>query len=288
MHRTLVLLPLLSVALTAAEPVTLKLWPGGAPEPAGFQAQPEEVMKRVPDDGIRRVAHVSVPEVTFYPAEGATTTVLVCPGGGYNILAIEHEGTEVCRFLNRHGYHAALLKYRVPRRDPANPGREPLQDAQRALGLLRNRAAELGLQPDRLGILGFSAGGHLAVMTALHQGERSYPQDAKLDAANARPDFCIPVYPAYLVGKDDTFTLLPEVKVTEQSPPMCLIHAHDDKGVTSSSASALLYLEYKKLGLPCELHIYSQGGHGFGMKRKDQPVQDWAARVVEWLKASGW
>jgi acetyl esterase/lipase len=180
------------------------------------------------------------------------------------------------------------LKYRVPRRDPANPGREPLQDAQRALGLLRNRAAELGLQPDRLGILGFSAGGHLAVMTALHQGERTYPQDAKLDAANARPDFCIPVYPAYLVGKDDTFTLLPEVKVTEQSPPMCLIHAHDDKGVTSSSASALLYLEYKKLGLPCELHIYSQGGHGFGMKRKDQPVQDWAARVVEWLKASGW
>lgn len=288
MLRALLLLPLLSAASSAAEPVTIKLWPGGAPEPAGFKSQPEEVMKREPDDGIRRVAHVSDPDVTFYPAAGATTTVLVCPGGGYNILAIEHEGTAVCRFLNEHGYHAALLKYRVPRRDPANPSREPLQDAQRAIGLLRNRAAELGLQPDRLGILGFSAGGHLAVTTALHQGDRSYPQDAKLDNANVRPDFCIPVYPAYLVGKDDTFQLLPEVKVTGQSPPMCLIHAHDDKGVTSSSASALLYLEYKKLGLPCELHIYSLGGHGFGMKRKDQPVQEWPSRVVEWLKVSGW
>lgn len=279
---------LLSTAAHAENPV-FKLWPEGAPESAGFQAKPEEDIKREKDDGIRRVTNVSEPTLTFYPSDNtAGTTVLVCPGGGYNILALEHEGTQVCEFLNLHGYHAALLKYRVPRRDPASPSVQPLQDAQRAMSLLRLRAAELGIRPDRIGILGFSAGGHLAVMTALHANERTYPQDPALDAPDATPNFCIPVYPAYLVDKDATFQLLPEVKVTAKAPPMCLIHAHDDKGATSASASALLYLEYKKLGLPCELHIYTHGGHGFGMKPKDSPVEDWPNRVVEWLEAMGW
>ncbi len=284
-----IFLLMLAAGTSAAETTTFKLWPSGAPDPAGYESKPEEEIKREKDDGIRRVTNVSEPTLTFYPSSASDgTTVLVCPGGGYSILALEHEGTAVCEFLNLQGYNAALLKYRVPRRDPANPSREPLQDAQRAMSLLRLRAGELGIKPDRIGILGFSAGGHLAVMTALHANERTYKQDAALDAPDATPNFCIPVYPAYLVGKDDTFTLLPEVKVTPKSPPMCLIHAHDDKGVTSASASALLYLEYKKLGLPCELHIYTQGGHGFGMKPKDMPVEDWPFRVVEWMQAMGW
>lgn len=271
----------------AAEPVTIKLWPQGAPEKPGIKIGPEEELKK--GDGIKRVTNVTDPTITIYKPENANgTSVLVCPGGGYGILAIEHEGTKVCEYLNTIGVTGILLKYRVPKRDPADPSREPLQDAQRAMGILRHRAAEFGLKPDRIGILGFSAGGHLTVMTTLHANDRTYPQDPAMDVPDATPNFSIPVYPAYLVSKDDTFTLLPEIKVTDKAPPMCLIHAHDDKGVTSASSSALLYLEYKKLNLPAELHIYAKGGHGFGMKQSGLPTAAWHVRVGEWMKSMGW
>lgn len=277
----------LTVAVQAAEPVTIKLWPNGAPEKPGTKIEAETEIQK--GDGIRRVTNVTVPTLTIHqPAKPSGTCVVVCPGGGYSILAIEHEGTKVCDYLNSIGVTAALLKYRVPRRDPLNPSIEPLQDAQRAISILRHRAAELGIKPDRIGILGFSAGGHLTVMSALHANDRTYEQDPALDVPDATPNFAIPVYPAYLVSKDDTFTLLPEIKVTDKSPPMCLIHAHDDKGVTSASSSALLYLEYKKLGLPAELHIYAKGGHGFGMKDSGLPTATWHLRVGEWMKAMGW
>ncbi len=273
--------------LHAAEPVTVKLWPKGAPEPEGFKSAPESVQDK--GDGIKRLSNVSDPDITVYPAENPSgTAVLVCPGGGYNILAIEHEGTQVCEWFTRHGVTAILLKYRVPRRSADQPSREPLQDAQRAMGIIRHRAAEWGINPKRIGILGFSAGGHLTVMATLHPNERTYPQDPALDVEDVTPDFSIPVYPAYLVGKENTFALLPEIIVTPKSPPMCLVHAHDDKGVTSASASALLYLEYKKLNLPAELHIYAKGGHGFGMKKSGNPVQNWLERVGEWMDSMGW
>lgn len=278
---------LTALSVTAAEPVTIKLWPQGAPEQHGVKIGPEEEIQK--GDGIKRVTNVTDPTITIYKPEKANgTSVIVCPGGGYGILAIEHEGTKVCEYLNTLGVTSVLLKYRVPRRDPANPSREPLQDAQRAIGILRHRATELGLKPDRIGILGFSAGGHLTVMATLHANDRTYTQDTTLDAPDATPNFSIPVYPAYLVSKDDTFTLLPEIKVTEKSPPMCLVHAHDDKGVTSASSSALLYLEYKKLNIPAELHIFAKGGHGFGMKETGLPTASWHVRVGEWMKAMGW
>jgi len=278
---------LFAFAAQAAEPLTIKLWPSGAPEKAGVKIGPEEEIQK--GDGIKRVTNVTDPTITLYKPEKANgTTVVVCPGGGYSILAIEHEGTKVCDYLNTLGVTAALLKYRVPRRDPAKPSIEPLQDAQRAIGILRHRATELGIAADRIGILGFSAGGHLTIMATLHANDRTYPQDPALDVPDATPNFAIPVYPAYLVTKEDTFTLLPEIKVTEKSPPMCLIHAHDDKGVTSASSSALLYLEYKKLNLPAELHIYAKGGHGFGMKESGLPTASWHLRVGEWMKAMGW
>lgn len=279
-----------SSTVFSAEPITVKLWPQGAPEKPGFKIEPEKEVENLRNDGIKRLTNVSDPTITVYqPASNPTgTAVLVCPGGGYNILAITHEGTDVCEYLNSLGVTAILLKYRVPRRDPNNPSIEPIQDAQRAMGIIRHRAAEWGIRPDRIGILGFSAGGHLAVMTTLHPNERTYQKDPALDVDDVTPNFSIPIYPAYLVSKDDTFTLLPEVKVTPNSPPMCLVHAHDDKGLTSASASALIYLEYKKLGLPCELHIYAKGGHGFGMKKAGGPVNDWHVRVGEWIKAMGW
>jgi len=288
--RSLLILPWLALSVYAAEPITIKLWPQGAPEPAGFTSEPEKEIAKKSDADVKRVTNITEPTITVYkPANPTGTAVIVCPGGGYSILAIEHEGTQVCDYLTSQGVTAILLKYRVPARDKANPSKEPLQDAQRAMGLVRHHAAEWGIKPDRIGILGFSAGGHLTVMASLHPNQRTYTQDPALDVADAAPNFAVPVYPAYLVpSKDETFTLKPEIAVTEKSPPMCLIHAGDDKGITSASGSALLYLEYKKLNLPAELHIYAKGGHGFGMKQSGLPTADWLVRVAEWIKSMGW
>lgn len=273
--------------LSAAVPVVLKLWPEGAPEKPGFALEPEKRIDPKGPKDVLRLTNVSEPTLTVYRPENSNgTSVIVCPGGGYSILAIEHEGTQVCEWLNSLGVTAILLKYRVPVRNKV-PGFEPLQDVQRAIGLVRHHSDEWKLNPNRVGILGFSAGGHLAVMSALNAGERTYKFDSGLDLENAVPDFLIPVYPAYLVAAEDPFALVPSVKVTAKAPPVCLVHAHDDKGTTSSSASVLLYLEYKKLGLPAELHVYQNGGHGFGMKSGPGPVSNWPQRVGEWMRAMG-
>jgi len=276
-----------SLSLQGADPVTLKLWAEGAPEKQGVVIEPEKRIDPKGPNDVLRLTNVSEPTLSVYRPETPNgTSVLVCPGGGYGILAIEHEGTRVCEWLNSLGVTAILLKYRVPVRNKV-PGFEPLQDAQRALGLVRHHAAEWGLDPHRVGILGFSAGGHLAVMASLYPNERSYRTDPASDIEDATPDFLIPIYPAYLVSAENPYTLLSTVKVTPKSPPVCLVHAHDDKGATSSSASVLLYLEYKKLALPAELHVYHTGGHGFGMRPGSNPVASWPNRVGEWMKAMG-
>jgi acetyl esterase/lipase len=155
--------------------------------------------------------------------------------------------------------------------------------------MVRHHASDWGVKPDRVGFLGFSAGGHLTVMVTLHPNDRTYQTDPALDVADATPSFSVPVYPAYLVAsKEDTSHLNPNIVVTPKAPPMCLVHANDDKGLTSPSGSAMLYLEYKKLGLPAELHIYAKGGHGFGMKKTGLPTADWLLRVGEWMGAMGW
>lgn len=260
-----------------AEPVTVELWPKGTPEPPKAGIGPEKETSR--GDGILRLTNVTKPMITvFRPEKPNGTAVIVCPGGGYGILAYEHEGTQVCDFLGRHGVTPILLKYRVP----ATP-REPLQDAQRAIGIVRRRAAEWGLAADRIGILGFSAGGHLSIMTALKGKERSYRPDGAVEADDPTPNFVIPIYPAYLTAKGTDGPLLPEISVTKSAPPMCFIHAHDDPW--TAAGSSLLYLEYKKLGIPCELHIFAKGGHGFGMKPNGQPVNAWPDRVVEWMRS---
>ena len=288
---SLLLLSLIAaLPLHASEPLVVKLWPSGAPEKPGVTIEAEKRIEPKSEKDVLRVTNVTEPTLTVYrPAPPITpngTAVLVCPGGGYGILAIEHEGTQVCDWLNSLGVTAVLLKYRVPVRDKT-PGYEPLQDAQRAVGIVRQNALQWGINPKRIGILGFSAGGHLSVMASLHANERTYPTDPALDVADATPNFLIPIYPAYLVGKDDTFTLLPSVQVTPAAPPICLVHAHDDSGVTSASGSALLYMEYKKLKLPAELHIFSNGGHGFGMRKSEKPVAQWPQRVGEWMRTMG-
>ena len=285
--RTLPLLLACSLAATsfAAEPITLKLWPNGAEEKPGFKIDAEKTEKG--KDEIARTSNVSDPTITVYrPEKPHGTAVLICPGGGYSILAIEHEGTQVSDYLNTLGVTGIVLKYRVPRRDNEHPEAAPLQDAQRAMGLIRHHAAEWGIKPDRVGILGFSAGGNLCVVTSLHPNERTYKEDPAMDG-DARPSFMIPVYPAYLVNNDKTdLTLKPSMVVTKDAPPACFVHADNDK--ISSAGDALLYLEYKKLGIPAELHVYAQGGHGFGMKKGDNPANSWYLRVGEWLGSMGW
>jgi acetyl esterase/lipase len=282
------LLGCLSAQVHAAEPVVLKLWPEGAPEKSTVVIEPEKRLEPKGPNDVLRITNVSEPTLTVYRPEKANgTAVIVCPGGGYGILAIEHEGTQVCEWLNSLGVTAVLLKYRVPVRNKV-PGVEPLQDAQRAMGQVRRHAEEWGINPKQVGILGFSAGGHLAVMASLYANERTYRTDPACDVEDATPDFVIPVYPAYLVSAENPFALLPTIKLTSKSPPACLIHAHDDRGTTSASASALLYLEYKKLGLPAELHVFHAGGHGFGMRQGSSPVASWPQRVGEWMAAMGW
>ena len=267
--------------VAAAEPIVLDLWPAGTPTAPAADVGEERELTRDPPDGVMRLTGVSVPQIeVFQPAEPNGTAVLVAPGGGYQILAYEHEGSQVCEFLNEHGVTAILLKYRVP------AAREiAMQDAQRAMGLIHHHAEEWGIDRSRIGMLGFSAGGHLTLMTCLHGTERTYAIDPALDVDDPTPAFAIPVYPAYLVGRGSEGPLLDTVAVTERSPPLCLIHAADDPW--TSSGSSLLAVEYKKQGIPCEVHIYAKGGHGFGMKKSGLPVDAWPQRVVEWIDSLG-
>jgi acetyl esterase/lipase len=236
-------------------------------------------------DGIERTSNVSVPTLQLFPApedrrNGAA--VLVCPGGGYSILASEHEGTEVCKWLNANGVAGVLLKYRVPRREGLEKHHAPLQDAQRAMSMIRNRAGEWKIDPKRVGVLGFSAGGHLAAMT-LVSPPRTFPVDPKLDASGCRPDFGVLIYPAYQLAEVNKNMLAPEVKFDSGMPPVFIAVASDDRW---ASSSARLYLELQRLKVPVEMHAFAQGGHGFGItKKKELPVASWPRLCADWMKA---
>lgn len=264
----------------AADPTVLDLWPEGVPS-GNRNVRPEREIIRNPSDGVMRLTEVSQPQITVYrPEKPNGAAVLVCPGGGYKILAYEHEGTKVCEFFNQHGVTAVLLKYRVPA-----PRGLPLQDAQRALGLVHQHADEWGIDRSRVGMLGFSAGGHLTLSTCLHAKNRTYEKNPVADVDDPTPAFAILVYPAYLVARGTEEPLVADLVPTATLPPLCLIHAADDPW--SSSGSALLAVECKKLKTPCEVHIYAKGGHGFGMKRTGFPVDHWPDRVIEWMDSLG-
>lgn len=270
-----------AVPAAAAEPVVLDLWPAGPPTAPADDIGEERELERDQPDGVVRLTGISRPQITVYPSENPNgAAVLVCPGGGYQILAYEHEGSQVCEFLVEHGVTAILLKYRVPA-----AGEIALQDAQRAMGLIHHHADQWGIDRDRIGMLGFSAGGHLTVMACLHGTERTYEIHPSLDVDDPTPAFAIPVYPAYLVERGTEGPLLETVVVTDRAPPLCLIHAADDPW--TSSGSALLAVSYAAHAIPCEVHIYAKGGHGFGMKKTGFPVDAWPHRVIEWMDSMG-
>ena len=270
--------------LQAAPKTPIPLWKGLAPGETGDIPAETTVVGK---GGIARTSNVSAPTITLYPAPADSrngAAVLVCPGGGYNILASEHEGSAVCEWLNKIGITAVLLKYRVPRRKGLPKHQAPLQDAQRAMSIIRARATEWHIDPKRVGVLGFSAGGHLASMT-LSNPKRNFPVDPSIDSHDCRPDFGILIYPAYLLDAKDPNKLAPELNFTKDSPPVFLSVASDDNW---ASSSARLYLELQRLKVPAEMHAFANGGHGFGItKQAGQPAGTWPELTAAWIKALG-
>jgi acetyl esterase/lipase len=234
-----------------------------------------------------RLGNVSAPTLTaFAPKEKNTgAAVVVFPGGSYKILAIDLEGTEVCDWLTSRGITCVLLKYRVPDTGPYPKSDEALQDAQRAVGMVRAHAAEWKVDPKRVGVLGFSAGAHLATAVSTHYGMRLYPRVDDADDVSCRPDFAVVVYPGYLALAEKNFAFTPDIPVTRETPPTFLVQAEDDPVHVENAV--VYFLALKGAGVPAELHLYAKGGHGYGLRRTQLPVTGWPDRVDEWLKTIG-
>ncbi len=273
--------------LAGVDRETLFLWPDQVPGEVSGEIGEE---KGVTSGGILRISNVSKPSLAVFPANpkhANGTGVLVCPGGGYNILAYEHEGVAICEWLNSIGVTGFLLKYRVPRRKNRPKHEAPLQDAQRAIGLIRKNAKKWRVDPDRLGILGFSAGGNLSVMALTSHASRTYPKVDDADELSCRPNFGILIYPAYLVDRKKRDKLFPEIKINKETPPCFFAHTGDDH--VPAEGSVLMYLELEKAGVKGnELHVYPFGGHGYGMRSSEHAVVTWPARAQQWIKAMGW
>ncbi len=267
------------------EPILL--FPDGAPgESVRLTEKADTDGGKTGGEMVLRISNVSEPTITIYPspeeiASGAA--VIVCPGGGYNILSYNMEGDEVCEWLNSLGITAVLLKYRVPRREGREKHEAPLQDVQRAIGYVRAHADTYFIDPSRIGIMGFSAGAHLSATVSNNFMERTYPAIDNADKVSCRPDFCLLVYPAYLDAGN--FGIAPELKVSELTPPTMLIQTEDDKSYINSSL--FYYYALKEAGVPASMHLYSKGGHGYGLRDTGARVNEWPDRAEDWFREIG-
>jgi len=269
------------VKTMAQDPILL--FPDGAPgETTRLVEKGDSQGGKTGGQTVLRISNVSEPTITFYlaPEEIANgSAMLVCPGGGYNILAYDLEGDEICEWLNELGITAILLKYRVPRRNGLEKHEAPLQDAQRALGYIRAHSKEYNIHPEKIGVMGFSAGAHLSAMLS-NSKERTYPSIDSADKESCKPNFCLLVYPAYLAGEN--FHLAPDVKVSADTPPTMLIQTEDDKAHINSSL--FYYYALKEAGVDAWMHLYSNGGHGYGMRDTGSMVNEWPERVEDWFR----
>jgi acetyl esterase/lipase len=293
--RLLPLASLLAVLTASAQQPTLPLWPHGAPEPRTAKGPERDVVS--PTDQLvagRKLIHltdVSEPTLTVYrpdPAKNSGAAVLVFPGGGYNILALDLEGSEVCTWLNSIHVTCIVVKYRVPYIGHYPERTEDLEDAQQAMRLTRVHASEWGIDPKRVGVLGFSAGAHLAVVLGNHSD--AMPNFAAVKAhggigpgISARPDFALILYPGYLVHWPDKTTLAPEAKPNAQTPPTFLLQAEDDP---VHEENALVYYQaLKEAKVPAELHLFAAGGHGYGLRPTELSITHWPKLAEMWLNS---
>ena len=270
------------------------IWPGAVPDAQPVPG-PEAVLSKagwvVAEKPFVFVVNVSQPTMTVYSPKGANTgvAVVVFPGGGYNALAMDLEGTEICDWLNSKGITAVLLKYRVPTKVKVGPYSESpqaLQDAQRALGLVRFHAADWHINPHKIGVIGFSAGGHMVAATSTHFEKRLYEAVDAADKESCRPDFAIALYPGHLWRDGEDFKLNPNIPVTSNTPPTFLLHAEDDK-VDDVEHSLVYYRALKQARVPVEMHCYAEGGHAFGLRPSKFPITEWPQLVETWLSTIG-
>ena len=281
--------------------VQMPLWPGAIPD-----AQPAKGPETVKEDTKDLVAgkpwayieNVSKPTMTVYSPTRKNTgaAVVVFPGGGYSILAIDLEGTEACDWLTSKGITCVLLKYRVPDSGPAwhddcqcniHPKAETaLEDVQRTMGLLRLHAAEWHIDPHKIGVLGFSAGGHMVSKISTHFTQRAYAPVDAADKESCRPDFAVAIYPGHLSLAKNSIELNPDIRdnITRETPPTFLLQNEDDH-VDRVEDSLSYYVALKKAGVPVEMHLYAQGGHAFGLRRTKLPVTAWPELVETWLRS---
>jgi len=305
-------LALTGAAFSAQSPVwqptaghtQIPIWPAAAPD-AQPPAAPESVETTGKESLVAglpwtSISNVSQPTMTVYSPTGKNTgaAVVVFPGGGYEILAIDLEGTEVCEWLTSRGITCVLLKYRVPWTGPhwneqckchIYP-KSPLalEDAQRTVGLVRFHATEWHIDPHKIGVLGFSAGGHLAAAISTHFEQRLYPTVDAADLESCRPDFALALYPGHLWIDDKKFELNPDIRtnINHQTPPTFLLQDEDDP-VDNINHSLVYYIALKDAGVPIEMHLYAQGGHAFGLRRTKFPATRWPELVERWMKTLG-
>jgi len=280
----------------ADKPLVVDLWPGKVPGDVGitgqekfFELKVKGKPYHVAGKPTRWLTNVTKPTLTVYrPAKDKDTGVamLICPGGGYHNLGWDVEGEEVAAWLNSIGVTGIILKYRCPRRPgdiKGEPPLGPLMDAQRAVSLVRSRAGELGIDPKKIGMVGFSAGGHLVGATATNFEKRAYEPVDAIDKVSCRPDFAIMLYSGYFRVKDE---LSPTIRVPAGIPPLFLVHATDDP-ISDVDHSVTMYRAIKRAGVPVELHVYATGGHGFGVRKVEHSCANWTDRCADWLRGQG-
>ena len=281
-----------AVAQEAKPSVVKPIWPAKPPGDTVELPPEQDVTKPDAKDAggkrIIRLTNVSIPTISIYrPSKemDTGTSVIICPGGGHSILAFNHEGTETAEWLTTLGVTGIVLKYRVPTRTPnGDRWKAAVQDAQRAVSLVRSQAKDLELDPKRIGILGFSAGGETAGLTS-YFAQRQYEKVDAADEVSFRPDFSMLIYPAYFEKKGEPTKMREDVTITKDAPPTFLVHAWDDPVTVFSSLH--IATELKKANVPTELHVYATGGHGYGMRDTGEPVNSWPQRAGEWLKRQG-
>jgi acetyl esterase/lipase len=301
MRRIAFAVPLLAalfmtIEVPAGEPLVVALWPGKTPGDVGIRGEETSRIHQSPLVGpTKLITNVTRPTLTVYRPEGdknTGTAMVICPGGGYWDLYWELEGEEVAAWLNAQGMTGIILKYRCPRRPGDVKGEPPLGpqlDAQRAVRLVRGRAGEWGIDPKRIGMVGFSAGGHLALATATGFARRLYePMDA-VDEVSCRPDFAVLCYSGYLKAKDRD-EIQPGLRIPADTPPIFLAHASDDResyGGSNAEHSVFMYLALKRAGIPAELHVYATGDHDFGVRQNGKLPSSWTRLCTNWLRSQG-
>ncbi|MEY4185917.1 MAG: Acetylxylan esterase precursor [Planctomycetota bacterium] len=277
---------LLTLALSAqslhANDELLPLWPQHAPGESTMDEGRTLPFRETETPRVTRITDITRPAITIHPASQPNgMAVLILPGGAFRRVVTDKEGSEIAAWLNQHGITAFVLRYRVVDRDVQEPWKKPLQDAQRAISLIRSRASEWQLNPNRIGVAGFSAGGQAAARLLCAGQHRSYPASDTVDQQSPLPDFGLLIYP-WNLWDEKSAGLLPELTVDASCPPTFLVHTHDDRA--SSLSSVMFYARLRQLNVPAELHVFETGGHGYGLRPvAGSQVSSWTTAAENWL-----